>query len=308
MLLATASKLAKQAAAFSLVLPHAAHAHLLGATQDRASLNVWQVDPVALTLLIVTALLYFRGCKTLRKRNLNDRKKFNRRQRYFWLGWGALVVALASPIDPLGELLFSVHMVQHELIMIVAGPLLVLSRPTSALLHGLGRSASQSLVLSIRSVGLLRRDFFLNPGTAWTIHAIGLWGWHIPMLFNAGLENAWVHTAQHISFLLIALIFWYSLMHIQKARSVVGLLYLFTTALHASLLGALLTFSPKVWYPPYLETASQFGLSALEDQQLGGLIMWMPSGIVFIVAALLVLARVLPGAPVTHPKPERYHE
>lgn len=274
-------------------LSSAAAAHLAGGPTDSSS--VWHVDPIAVLLLALTAALYWRGTSIQRRRNLADRAQFTRRQRFFWAGWLALVIALATPIDTLGEQLFSVHMVQHELVMVVAGPLLVLARPTSALLLGLGLAIARPAVAGANKAGLLRsRKAVLAPASAWTIHALGLWGWHVPFLFNASLNNSWVHTAQHISFLAIALIFWYSLLHIQKSRSAIGMLYLFTTAIHASLLGALLTFSPRVWYEPYLATAPAYGLSAIEDQQLGGLIMWMPSGIVFIVAALLFLGRLLP--------------
>lgn len=281
-----------------LGLPPLAGAHLVGSTSGAS--GVWQVDPVAVLLLALTAALYWRGTNIQRRRSLADRAQFIRKQYFFWGGWFTLVVALATPIDTLGEQLFSVHMIQHELVMVVAGPLLVLARPTSALLLGLGLAIARPAVAGANKAGLLRsRKVVLSPGAAWTIHAVGLWGWHVPYLFNASLQNSWIHTAQHFSFLAIALIFWYSLLHIQKSRSAVGMLYLFTTAIHASLLGALLTFSPKVWYVPYLATAPAYGLTALEDQQLGGLIMWMPSGIVFIAAALMFLARLLPDNPTT---------
>lgn len=292
-----------------LLLAQNADAHLIGGTSDTRELNIWQFDPIALLLLGLTAFWYLRGSLMLRKRSLSNRARFNRRQWYFWLGWSTLVLALASPIDTIGEWLFSVHMVQHELIMIAAGPLLVLSRPTSALLLGMGKKSARPIVGTVRQAGLLRhRSAFVNPGSAWIIHALGLWGWHIPYLFNASLNNTWVHTAQHISFLGIALIFWYSLVHIQKSRSIIGMVYLFSTAVHASLLGALLTFSPKVWYEPYVATAPRFDLTALQDQQLGGLIMWMPAGIVFIGGALLFLARLLPGSESEHYKSSVYHD
>src|SRR5699024_1612933 len=97
------------------------------------------------------------------------------------------------------------------------------------------------------------------------------------------------------SFLLIGLLFWWALFRSPASRAgrIYGVLYLFTTALHASLLGALLTFSPRVWYTPYLETTSAWGISPLADQQLGGLIMWVPAGAVFVLAALWVLAQSL---------------
>jgi cytochrome c oxidase assembly factor CtaG len=126
---------------------------------------------------------------------------------------------------------------------------------------------------------------------AWWTHAAALWIWHIPGLFQATLDNDWIHSAQHVSFLGSALLFWWSLFYAHgKARYGASVLYLFTTAVHTSILGALLTFASTVWYSPYLATTSNWGLSPLEDQQAGGLIMWIPAGLVYVLAALALFA------------------
>lgn len=290
-------------------VPLSTYAHLIGDSDREALPELWHFDPLALLLLALVAFWYWRGSRILAQRRLANRTLFRRRQFGFWLGWFTLLIALGSPLDVLGEWLFSVHMVQHELIMLVSGPLLVLSRPASALLTGMGRKTASVLMSGLGTLGLSRcRGFLLAPASAWVIHAVGLWGWHIPALFNASLNNTWVHTLQHISFLAIALIFWYSLVHIQNSRSVVGMVYLFSTAVHASLLGALLTFSPRVWYSPYLETTTHFGLTALQDQQLGGLIMWMPAGVVFIAGALWLLARAISDPARRHYHADASHE
>lgn len=267
-----------------------AWAHL-GMPFDRhTQFNPWRIDPIAVLLLLFTGWVYWRGCQRFRTRAA----MFRQRQYYFWIGWGALAIALASPLDSMGEYLFSAHMVQHELMMLVAAPLLVISQPVSALLRGMATPFG-------RAFGRLARnnsarhiwDWITSPAVAWFIHAIGLWGWHLPSLFNAGLQNSWVHSLQHITFLWVALIFWFALFRSRHESTSAGVLYLFTTAIHASLLGALMTFSPDIWYTPYMLTTSQWGLSALEDQQLGGLIMWMPAGIVFVAAGLASLARTM---------------
>jgi len=112
------------------------------------------------------------------------------------------------------------------------------------------------------------------PIVAWVIHAVALWTWHVPALFEAVLHNEWVHTAQHLSFLLSALLFWWALIHGRQGWMGYGAaaLYVFTTSLHSGLLGALLTFSKSVWYPSYVGLTNSWGLTPLEDQQLGGLI------------------------------------
>jgi cytochrome c oxidase assembly factor CtaG len=131
-----------------------------------------------------------------------------------------------------------------------------------------------------------------NPLAAWLIHAVALWVWHIPVLFEAVLEREWVHTLQHLSFFLSALLFWWALIHGRERALGYGaaVLFLFTTALHSGLLGALITFAPNVWYPGYLKTTQTWGLTPLEDQQLGGLIMWIPAGLVYVVAGLALFA------------------
>ena len=205
------------------------------------------------------------------------------------------MIALISPIDSIGEELFSVHMVQHEMLMMIAAPLLVLSRPEQTILLG-GRGFLTPIVHSFtgRSPRMLR--FYRQLATplwGWLIHFFGLWLWHLPFLLNASLTSSWVHSLQHATFLLIAWLFWYSIFRLDKSNSMSAVISLFTTGIHASLLGALLTFSPSIWYSPYAHTTQQWGLSPIEDQQLGGLIMWMPAGIVFILAALVTLARLL---------------
>jgi putative membrane protein len=130
------------------------------------------------------------------------------------------------------------------------------------------------------------------PFVAWAIHAVALWTWHIPFLFQATLESDLVHTLQHASFFLSALLFWWAIIYGGRGLSSygAGVLYLFTTSIHSGLLGVFLTLTTRVWYPVYSGTTASWGLTPLEDQQLGGLIMWVPAGIVYIVAALVMFA------------------
>lgn len=131
------------------------------------------------------------------------------------------------------------------------------------------------------------------PLTAWLLHAAALWLWHLPGLYQAALLSPLVHWLEHASFLGSALLFWGVALSPQRQRSLVGVLLIFTTALHSSILGALMTFSGSVWYPLYNARALTFSLSAIEDQQLAGLIMWIPGGVVYLVAALWLLGIAL---------------
>jgi len=116
--------------------------------------------------------------------------------------------------------------------------------------------------------------------------------WHAPALYQATLTSGAVHTLQHVSFLGAALLFWWALLHGREGRigRPAAVIYLFTTAVHTSLLGALLTFSSRLWYPIYQATTGPWGLTPLEDQQLAGLIMWVPAGMAYLGAALALAA------------------
>jgi putative membrane protein len=126
---------------------------------------------------------------------------------------------------------------------------------------------------------------------------VAVWVWHAPVLYQATLGSELVHTLQHASFLVTALLFWWALLrgHEGRVGRPASVIYLFTTAMHTSLLGALLTFSERLWYPLYDESTSAWGLTPLEDQQLAGLIMWVPAGLVYLIAALALCAAVLRG-------------
>jgi putative membrane protein len=250
--------------------------------------RAWSFDSGIVIPLVLTAVVYSRGATAAHGVSL-------KRKAWIWAGWLVLCVALLSPLHPLGEALFSAHMAQHELLMVVAAPLLVLGRPLVALLWGLpflwrrvlGQWSKPKTVQSTWR-------FFTHPMTAWWIHAAALWLWHIPRFFQATLDNDWIHSAQHLSFLGSALLFWWSLFYAHgKVRYGASVLYLFTAAVHTSILGALLTFSSTIWYPDYIATTTVWGLTPLEDQQAGGLIMWIPAGLVYVIGALLLFAEWL---------------
>ncbi|HYC56640.1 MAG TPA: cytochrome c oxidase assembly protein [Candidatus Binatia bacterium] len=253
----------------------------------------WSRDPWVLVPLAVTAVLHVAGATRLSRESSPAARRVRRVDNtMFWLGWIALVIALASPLHPLGEVLFSAHMTQHEVLMLVAAPLLVLGRPLPALLWGLPASGRRILGRAVHAPALVRPWRLLTlPLAAWLVHAVALWIWHVPVLFEATLRSDLIHTLQHASFLGSALIFWWALVH--GARTAAGygaaVLYLFTTSVHSGALGALLTFARTVWYPTYATTASSWGMTPLEDQQLGGLIMWVPAALVYLLAGLLMV-------------------
>jgi len=207
-------------------------------------------------------------------------------------GWFALVAALVW-LDELSEQLFSAHMAQHELLMLAAAPLIAAAAPLIALLWVLPPGARRRVMLAVRRPSVVAATAVVTaPPTVWCVHAAALWVWHLPALYDAALEHEAVHIVQHLSFFGSAALFWWGLVHGRYGRLGYGaaVLYVFATAVHSGVLGALLTFSPRVWYPLYESTASRFGMTPLEDQQLAGLLMWVPASLVFIAGGLYFFA------------------
>ena len=253
----------------------------------------WNWSPYISVPLFLTALMYFVGLLRMRHRGAQLRPISI---LCFFGGWLSLFLALDSPVHEISEQLFWVHMTQHEILMLISAPLLMLSQPAALFLWSLPERW-RSRVANIGKLRLVERAWLLisAPLAAWTLHALALWIWHAPKLFDATLQSEWVHAAQHISFLGSALLFWWTLFHKHAGRLGYGgaILYVFTTAIHNSVLGALLTFAPHVWYEPYAHTAPLWGFSGLQDQQIGGLIMWVPAGTLLTMIGLVLLGQCL---------------
>jgi putative membrane protein len=253
----------------------------------------WGLDPVVLISLALSGWLYVWGVRRLWRGAGTSHGIKQWEAAAYLTGWFAMLVALVSPLHPLGEVLFSAHMTQHELLMLVAAPLTVLGKPVIAFLWALPLGWSRALGRAAKTPWFENIwRFITKPLNAWVIHALSLWVWHAPVLFQATLSSNLVHTIQHIFFLGSALLFWWALIHGPRGAKGYGVatLYVFTTSVHSGVLGALITFASSVLYPAYSKTTFSWGLTPLEDQQLGGLIMWVPAGLVYIVAGLALCA------------------
>lgn len=221
----------------------------------------------------------------------------------FVAGWFTLILALASPLHGASERVFTAHMIQHELLMVVSAPLIVLARPTAVLLRGLPAVARRVVVARLRS-RRWRRVFRVvsDPFNAWLLHAVTIWAWHSPPFFQSALRFGAVHAVQHMSFIATALLFWWSVLHPRRRASLgLSVVLLFTTAVHTSALGALLAFSSRAWYPAYAISGAQWHLTPLQDQQLAGLTMWIPGSVAYLLAALFVVRRWLETAGTSIP-------
>jgi putative membrane protein len=253
----------------------------------------WQPEWPVLAILIASLWFYSRGVQRLWQASSPGRGVNRGEVACFIAGWLVLAAALMSPVHTLGEKLFSVHMLEHELLMAVAAPLLVLGRPVIAFLWALPQSARRDLGSVSRAEPVHGVwSFSTSALVAWMVHALALWVWHLPALFEAALASELVHSLQHICFLGAALIYWTSLLHRRhdaEGRGV-AMISLFATTLHSSILGALLTLGTVAWYPLYGGRSAAWGLTAIEDQQLAGLVMWVPGGLVYMGAALALAA------------------
>jgi putative membrane protein len=255
--------------------------------------RAWSFDPLVVVGLILSACIYIRGVYNLWRANKMGRGIKFWEAASFAGGWIFLFIALVSPLHPWGASLFSAHMTQHEILMLVSAPLFVLSRPLVATVWAMPKNWRGGTKNFIKAAPVEKTwNFLTNAFVAFVIHAVALWIWHIPFLFQATLKSDFVHTLQHASFFLSALLFWWAIMASPRGLKSygAGVLYLFTTSIHSGILGAFLTFTTKVWYPVYEKTTASWGLTPIEDQQLGGLIMWAPAGIVYIVAGLFMFA------------------
>jgi putative membrane protein len=249
----------------------------------------WNLDPLLVVGCLLAVWAYRRGQGGGRRREA-DRW----RGRCFAVALLALGVALISPLDALSSALASAHMVQHMLLVLVAAPLLALSAPSSALLRGSPLGVRRASGRWRRRLGLTRANLraLRHPATVWLLHVGTLWFWHAAVPYDAALDNQFLHVLEHASFLGTALLFWRVVIGTRSPERVpngLGALLVFAMAMQSVLLSVLLTFARAPWYSGYATTTTPWGLAPLADQQLAGVIMWIPAGLVYLAAALTLM-------------------
>jgi putative membrane protein len=248
--------------------------------------------------LCVVALIYCRGW--LRLREVLPTVPSRWWPYAFVGGLFALWAAIGSPLAALDEKLLSVHMVQHILISLLAAPLILLGAPALPLLYGVPRifklrSGAVRLVRSrlVRSLG----RGCAQPAICWSVAMVVFIGWHTPPLFQLGLRSDGWHAVEHASFLGSGLLFWWPVVHpwpsSPKGPRWSIPLYLFAATLPCDGLSAFLAFSDRVVYSPYVAAPPAFGLSALQDQECAGALMWLCVTIAYAIPAAIVTTRLL---------------
>jgi putative membrane protein len=270
----------------------------------------WSLDP-PLVLVIAWAALYWVGD---RRTVTPGRTRYAQRRRSacFYAGLAVLAIALGSPLDPLSEQLFWVHMVQHVLLLLVAPPLIVLARPWVRLWRGLPLGARRSLARGLGRRGRLapmsRTGRFLgSPAPSFVLFSAVLLAWHIPALFDGTLRSGVLHALEHTLFLVTALMFWKQVIPSPPLHARLSaperILYLVGAMIVSWALAVVLALAPRPLYEFYAHLASRpGGISAVADQQLAAGIMWVPGSIAYLIVIFVFVHRwLMPSEPGPSP-------
>ena len=263
----------------------AAQAHAI----DTESSLMWTLDPWIVTPLLASATLYFIGAARLLLRSHTSRTVRKSHFVLFATGWLTLAGALISPLHSLGERLFTVHMIEHEIIMAISAPVIVMARPIGTMMWAFSRRA-RLVLRSILIASAVRAGWrwLSAPRVATLLHGIAIWAWHAPPLFDAAVTNVVLHRLQHLSFFVTAILFWWAIFYCRDRG--IAAWDVFITMLHTSVLGALISLGPRVLYHVQTEHAQTWGLLPLEDQQLAGIVMWVPAGTIYAGVAIWLVA------------------
>jgi putative copper resistance protein D len=275
----------------AVVAPARALAHGTGAPPPAFPdvLLAWRFDPLAIGTLLVAAAAYAWAVRRVSRGHPGNPHP-RHRSWLFGGGLGAIGLALLSPIEAYEGVLFSVHMVQHMLLQLVAAPLLLAGAPITLALR-VARPSVRRRLLAVLQSRIVHVVSF--PVIAWVLFAGVNWGWHFSVLYDQALENEALHYFQHATFLGAALLFWWPAVGADpspwRLPHPVRLLYLFMAMPQNSFLGVALMSAGTVLYPHYVTNVRDWGMTPLEDQQLGGVIMWVVGDLAFLAGMAVVV-------------------
>jgi len=257
----------------------------------------WRLD-VSLVLLTF-ATLYTIGWWRLRRRSHTPKLANIKRLAAYWGGLGTLALSLMSPIDALGGQLFFMHMLQHLITIMISAPLLWLGAPFPFLLWGMPPRVRRAVARQFAGKALTRTLLrnITEPSLVWLAFVIIYAGWHDPNLYSLALRRDWVHDIQHITFFGAAMLFWWHVIaagpRIHRVAIWVRMAMLITIVPVNMVIGIVIANGSEVLYPYYNSVPRIWGFSALEDQMLAGVIMWIPGSMMFFLALIILLANEL---------------
>jgi cytochrome c oxidase assembly factor CtaG/polyferredoxin len=257
-----------------------------------AVLKSWQLDPLELALILLTGVVYALGWRKLYRQMPHH---FGvSRLISFLIGLIVLLIAIASPLDAIASLLLTAHMVQHLLLMMIAPPLILYGSPYLPLLRGLPAGVLKHGLGPFLAWPLLKRSghFLTRPLFCWLAFIISNVMWHVPVMYELALRSESWHEAEHLCFLISALLFWWPVIQPWPARARwprwAMLPYLFLADFQNTGLSALLIFGERIIYPAYGAAPRLFAMSALDDQAAAGAIMWVIGSLVYLVPVGLI--------------------
>lgn len=252
----------------------------------------WNFDPEILIPVALMTALYLRGLYVWRERS---RPHPRWRTACYLLGVALLVATIETPIDALAEHHFFMHMIQHDLLMMYAAPLILLGAPTTPMLRGMPRWLRLGVVRRLARRSTVRRAYRLltHPLAAVGLLTVMLWAWHLaPGWYDAALRQQLVHDLQHLSYMLLGVLFWWNVIDPAPLRARMAyplrMVYLLVAGTPKHLLAALITFASAPLYGAYAEVEPIVALGLLDDQVTGGLIMWVPSQMMHLSAIAVV--------------------
>jgi putative membrane protein len=243
-------------------------------------LTSWNLDPVLIAVLVAVAVIYALGVPRI---DASRGGPGAGEKAAFYTGWVAAALALVSPLCALSVSLFAARVGQHMILTLLAAPLVAAGRPLGVTAAAFG--------VTLR----WRRWIRPAPLTAAAVFALLLWFWHAPGPYTATFDSTIVYWTMHLTVIGGGLWLWYGLLDTRGTtllhRMAAGIL----STVQMGFLGALITLAPRPLYPPHLLTTAAWGMTQLQDQQLGGAIMWVPGGGIFLAFAMLTLWPVLSG-------------
>jgi cytochrome c oxidase assembly factor CtaG len=267
---------------------------------------LWPAEPTVIVPVVVSGALYLRGWTALTGR-MPDRFGAGRAIA-FMAGLAALIVALSAPMDGLADHFLQAHMVQHLILMVVAPPLIWIGAPVAPMLLGLPRPIRRAVAggLACSAVRRLTR-LLANPLLSWALFVVAFWTWHAPGLYELALRSDFWHPVEHACFLGTALLFWRPVILPWPFRSSwprwAMIPYVVLADVQNNVLAAIFTFSDRVVYPTYAAFVHPRAGSALEDQAIAGVIMWLPGSLAFFLPVLwLVVTELTPAARGAAPR------
>jgi putative membrane protein len=269
----------------------------------QAILQTWSVPLGLDATLVLTILIYARGWIRVRAVSANLIPAW--RLGAFLAGILSVWIAIGSPLGAFDEVLLTVHMMQHLLLMAVAPPLILLGAPALPLLQGLPQTVARKVVGPFLRSGLVKwfGHFASNPAICWFAAIFALIAWHVPATFDLALRLNWVHVAEHVCFLTTGVLFWWPVVQPWPSSSRWHRwsipLYLFCATLPCDVLSGFLAFCDRIVYSSYLSAPRVFDISPLQDQQCAAALMWVAVTIIFLVPAIVVTLHIL--SPQTGP-------